>query len=61
MREHKNDSICKECANVHAYNPHKCNYIVSYGTVWKSPVNGRVGLSKDGCSCKYFYPKKSKL
>ena len=58
MREYKPDSICKECSRSYPYNHHKCWFTAKEGTIFDSARSGRIGLSKDGRSCKYFYPRK---
>lgn len=57
MREYKPDSICKECSRSYSNNHHKCWFTAKEGTIFDSARSGRLGLSKDGRSCKYFYPK----
>ena len=59
--EYKPDSICKQCQCACDFNYHKCHYTYLLGNYWKGAKSGRVGLSKDGWSCKYFIEKKNKV
>ena len=54
MRVQKLDSICKECKNANMYNCHKCTFAATKGDCFSYAKTGRIGLAKDGKSCKYF-------
>lgn len=58
MRKFHADSVCRTCARVNPYNMHKCSYTAHIGDTFTYAKSGRIGLSKDGKSCKYFIDAK---
>lgn len=61
MKYYKNDEICKICWKSNAVNYHKCTFTVSFGAKLLYPAkSGRIGLSKDGKTCKYFISMKER-
>jgi hypothetical protein len=57
MKNSKPCQICKSCSRSNTYDYTKCTYTARNGTILDSARSGRIGLSKDGRSCKYFSQK----